>query len=55
MRVMYLQGFVEVFVNLHDGRLVPAPITVIWSAEYRHHVHAVRPVVSLEGDDVRQS
>jgi len=55
MQVMHLQGFVEVFVYLHDGRLVPASIAVIWSAEYRHHIHAVRPVVSLASDDVRQS
>ena len=44
------QNFVEVLVYLHDGCLVPASIAVIRSTEDSHHVHAVRPVVSLEND-----
>mmetsp|Transcript_3210 Transcript_3210/g.13928 ORF Transcript_3210/g.13928 Transcript_3210/m.13928 type:complete len:312 (+) Transcript_3210:1674-2609(+) len=38
---------VHPLVNLHDRRLVPAPVAVIRRAEHRHHRLIVRPLVPV--------
>lgn len=47
-QISHSQGLVEVLVYLHDRCLVTASIAIIRCAEYGHHVHPVRPVVSLQ-------
>ena len=39
-------GFI-ILINLHDRRLIPAPIAIIRRAKYRHHILLVTPVVPL--------
>ena len=38
---------VHALVNLHDRRLVPAPVAVVRRAKHRHHRLIVRPLVTV--------
>lgn len=43
----YLQRVLESIVELHDRRLVAAPVAVVGGAEDGHHVPVVAPVVAF--------
>lgn len=42
------QGILEVLINFHDGRLVPAAVAIVWCREDGHDVTIVRPVAVRE-------
>lgn len=42
-----LQGVLQMLINLHNRSLVTTSITVIGSAENRHHISILAPVVSF--------
>eukprot|EP00166_Cyanidium_caldarium_P005904 ctg_754.g447 len=46
-RVELQKGVLLVLVQLHDGRLVAATITIVRRAEHRHHIAVVAPIVTL--------
>lgn len=43
-----IQSEVEIFIDLHDGRLISAPIAVVRSRKDRYESLVMRPVVALE-------
>lgn len=43
----YVQGVLEVLVDLHDGGLVTTAVTVVGSREDGHDIFIVTPIVAL--------
>mmetsp|Transcript_54612 Transcript_54612/g.95484 ORF Transcript_54612/g.95484 Transcript_54612/m.95484 type:complete len:233 (+) Transcript_54612:104-802(+) len=52
-RIELDKGFIEILIDLHDGRLVAAAVTVVGRRKDGHHVHGVGPVVSVHHQLVR--
>src|SRR4051812_20550346 len=48
----YSQGVLHAFIQLHDGRLVPAPVAIVWRREDCHYLAVVCPLVALRKHEI---
>lgn len=53
IKLFNLQRVLQGVIELHDGRLITTPVTVVGCAENRYHIAIMAPVVALE-DKKRQ-
>lgn len=50
-----IQCVLKTVVELHDGRLIAAPVAVVGRAEDGHHISVMAPVVALSGDNTEST